>query len=359
MNLSVIAQIRYDAFTLDVDHTFPLQGVTALYGRSGCGKTTLLRVIAGLERPRGARVRYGDDVWQDDTHFVPLAKRRIGLVFQAHSLLPHRTVRGNLEYGYKRTPPTMRRTHVPDVCELLGIEHLLDRQVNQLSGGQCQRVALGRALLRSPQLLLLDEPLAALDTQTKREIMPFLARLAREAHVPIVLVTHVPDEVERLADRVAFMQEGRVERVEALRDALTRPDSPLFDEEGPVSVLEGTLGVPDEEGLCLFACEDVQLYVPDPGRTRDGGPYRLRIRAKDVILATQAPQGLSVVNQLPISIENVYDGARGESLVTARLSSGQPLLAQITTSSLRRLGLAIDTRCIALIKSLALHPPGE
>jgi molybdate transport system ATP-binding protein len=357
MNLEITARLQYGAFTLDVNNTFPLQGVTALFGRSGCGKTTLLRVIAGLERPRGARVRYGDQTWQGDASFVPLAKRRIGLVFQEHSLLPHRDVRGNLEYGYRRTAPDVRRLHLPEVAELLGIEDLLDRRIDQLSGGQRQRVALGRALLCSPQLLLLDEPLAALDTQTKREIMPFLNRLSREAGVPIVLVTHVPDEVERLADRVAFMHDGRVERVEDLHAALTRPNSPLFDEEGPVSVLAGALSAPDDEGLCQFECDGVSLRVPDPGGPPDRGPQRLRIRARDVILAVNDPKGISVVNHLPVTIEAVHPGPRGESLVVTRLSNGQALLAHITTASLRRLGLAAGGRCIALIKSLALHQP--
>ncbi len=355
MNLEVTARLHYDAFTLDVNDTFPLQGVTALFGRSGCGKTTLLRVIAGLERPRGARVRYGDQTWQGDSSFVPLAKRRIGLVFQEHSLLPHRDVRGNLEFGYKRTPPNRRRVHLPEVCGLLGIGNLLDRRIDQLSGGQRQRVALGRALLCSPQLLLLDEPLAALDTQTKREIMPFLTRLSREAGVPILLVTHVPDEVERLADRVAFMRDGRVERMEDLHDALTRPDSPLFDEEGPVSVLEGTLSAPEEDGLCRFACDGMTLRIPDPGGLYTSGLQRLRIRARDVILAVDNPRGISVVNHLPVVIEAAHPGPRGESLVVTRLANGQAVLAHITTASLKRLRLAPGSMAIALIKSLALH----
>ncbi len=358
MNLEVAVRLQLGTFTLAVDAAFPLSGVTALYGRSGCGKTTLLRVIAGLERTRGARVGYGDQVWQDDRVFIPLSRRRIGLVFQEHSLLPHRDVRGNLLYGYQRTPPAERRLHVPEVADLLGVGNLLDRRVDQLSGGQRQRIALGRALLTSPRLLLLDEPLAALDTQTKREIMPFLARLSREAGVPILLVTHVPDEVERLADRVAFMHDGRVERMENLHAALTRPDSPLFDEEGPVSVLEGTLSGPDDDGLCRFVQGGVTLRVPDPAGDAYRGPQRMRLRARDVILAVTPPEGISIVNQLPVVIDAVHPGARGESLVVTRLDNGQTLLAQITTASLRRLGLAAGDRCFALIKSLALHQAG-
>ena len=356
MKLNVTANLQLGTFALDVnDLSIPLQGVTALYGRSGCGKTTLLRVIAGLEHAPGARVCYGDQVWQEAQTFVPLAKRRIGLVFQEHSLLPHRNVRGNLDYGYKRTPAHLRRLHLPEVTALLGIDDLLDRRVDQLSGGQRQRVALGRALLSSPQLLMLDEPLAALDTQTKREIMPFLTRLSHEARVPILLVTHVPDEVERLADRVAFMHDGRVERIEDLHDALIRPDSPLFDEEGPVSVLEGELCTPDEEGLRPFKCDGVVLRVPDSTGMQNGGPQRLRIRARDVILATADPAQISVVNRVPVTVEAVHPSPRGESIILTRLANGQALLAQITTASLHRLGLTTGTPCIALIKSAALH----
>ncbi|HRJ24667.1 MAG TPA: molybdenum ABC transporter ATP-binding protein, partial [Thauera sp.] len=240
--LSVRALLQRTGFTLDIDAALPLAGVTALFGRSGCGKTSLLRVIAGLDRAAGAEVRFGDALWQYGRHFVPLHRRRIGLVFQEHSLLPHLGVRDNLLYGYRRTPPAERRLHLQEVVDMLDIGELLDRSIDRLSGGQRQRVSLGRALLTSPRLMLLDEPLSALDTATKREIMPFLSRLAAEAGMPIVMVSHAPDEVERLADRVVFMHAGRIERIETLRQALARADSPLFADAGAVSVLEGLPG---------------------------------------------------------------------------------------------------------------------
>ncbi|MBU2097872.1 MAG: ATP-binding cassette domain-containing protein, partial [Gammaproteobacteria bacterium] len=200
--LQIKVRLQRGDFTLNVDAQWPAAGVTALFGRSGCGKTTLLRVIAGLEKASAAQVSFADEAWQTADAFLPIEKRRIGLVFQEASLLPHLSVMDNLLYGYKRTPAAWRRMQPAAVIAMLGLDNVLDRRVDQLSGGQAQRVALGRALLASPQLLLLDEPLAALDTQTKREIMPFLSRLARESHVPIVLITHSPDEVQRLADRV-------------------------------------------------------------------------------------------------------------------------------------------------------------
>ena len=356
MNLAIQTRLSLGAFLLDVDVQLPIQGVTALFGRSGCGKTTLLRVIAGLERARDTHIRFGEEVWQQAGTFVPLPRRRIGLVFQEHSLLPHKTVRGNLEYGYLRTPPALRRLHLPAVVGMLDLAALLKRRVTQLSGGQRQRVALGRALLSSPRLLLLDEPLAALDTQTKREIMPFLVRLSRETGVPMILVTHVPDEVERLADRVAFMRDGRIERVETLQAALARPDSPLFDEEGPVTVLQGRLTEPNEDGLCRFASDGLSLWIPaQPGQASE--TQRIRILARDVSLALDDPHRISVLNHLPVEIVAIHPGTRGDSLVACRLENGQHLLAQVSSWSARRLGLKPEDKVFALIKTFSLHAP--
>ena len=353
MTLQVRAHWRRDAFELDVDCRLPLEGVTALFGRSGCGKTSLLRVIAGLERLRGAEVRLGDLVWQHDRQFVPLHRRRIGLVFQEHSLLPHLSVRDNLLYGYTRTPAAERRLHLDEVAAMLGIEGLLTRAIDQLSGGQRQRVSLGRALLTSPRLLLLDEPLSALDTQTKREIMPFLSRLASEAGVPIIMISHAPDEVERLADRVVFMREGRIERIETLREALARPDSPLFDEDGPASVLEGTLQAPADNGLRPFVTPAARLWLVGTAH-RPAGHARLRILARDVALALDPPERMSVLNQLPVTIVRIDPPADGRVTVACALGDGQALLAQITAWSAQTLALAPGAQVFALIKSVAL-----
>lgn len=353
MTLEVRTRWRRDAFELDVDLRLPLEGVSALFGRSGCGKTSLLRVIAGLERLRGAEVILGGQVWQRGREFVPLHRRRIGLVFQEHSLLPHLSVRDNLLYGYTRTPPAERRLHLDEVAAMLGIGDLLARSIEQLSGGQRQRVSLGRALLTSPQLLLLDEPLSALDTQTKREIMPFLSRLATEAGVPIIMISHAPDEVERLADRVVFMREGRIDRIETLREALARPDSPLFDEDGPASVLEGALEAPAENGLCPFVTPATRLWLVDAASRRPGRA-RLRILARDVALALDPPGRTSVLNQLAVTIERIDPVRDGRVTIACRLGDGQALLAQITAWSAQNLGLKAGAEVFALIKSVAL-----
>ncbi|WP_019021300.1 molybdenum ABC transporter ATP-binding protein [Thioalkalivibrio sp. ALE23] len=357
--LRIKARLERAGFTLDVDTAFPLQGVTALFGRSGCGKTTLLRIIAGLEHPPGAEVHFGATPWQSGKTFVPLHRRRVGLVFQESTLLPHLSVRGNLLYGYKRTPAPLRRLHLDEVADLLGIDDLLERRAEALSGGQRQRVALGRALLTSPDLLLLDEPLNALDTQTRREIMPFLARLSEETGIPTLLVTHAPDEVERLATRVAFMHDGQLERLEPLRDALARADSPLFREQGAVSVLQGELGPLDEHGLHPFGPPEARYRVPStPGTTNGAGSQaRLRIDARDVALALSAPDDVSVLNIVPVTIESLDEapGHHGHARILAicRQHDGQTLMAELTRLSAERLRLQPGTRAHALVKAVA------
>jgi len=354
MKLDIRTRLRREGFELNVDTTLPIEGVTALFGRSGCGKTTLLRVIAGLEQAHGAEVIFGDAVWQRGRHFTPLHKRGIGLVFQEHSLLPHLDVRGNLLYGYRRTPAGRRRLELTQVTDMLGIGGLLDRQVDRLSGGQRQRVSLGRALLTSPQLLLLDEPMAALDTQTKREIMPFLSRLASDSGIPIVMVSHVPEEVQRLADRVAFMRDGRIERVETLHESLARPDSPLFDDEGAASVLEATPGPLDRNGLRAFGPESVRFWIHTDQSGNDDRPKRLRIQARDVSLALEAPSRISIQNRLRVTIERIEPPHRQRVLVATRLDDGQLLMSEITPWAAQDLGLQPGQTVYALIKSVAL-----
>ncbi|MFT6492444.1 MAG: molybdate transport system ATP-binding protein [Porticoccus sp.] len=355
MMLRIQAHLRYGGdFELKVDHEWPLEGVTGLFGRSGCGKTTLLRLIAGLERIRGAAVRFGDQHWQQGRQFVPLHRRRIGLVFQEHSLLPHLSVQENLLYGYKRTPARIRRLHLPEVSAMLGIEDLLGRRIDQLSGGQRQRVSLGRALLISPQLLLLDEPMAALDTQTRREIMPFLGRMAAESAVPIIMVSHSPDEIERLADRIVFLQDGLIQRIETLHESLARPDSPLFDDAGAVSVLEGALGEAGEDGVRPFGPPEARLWIPRAGQACGSRPTRILIRARDVSLSLVDPHHISIQNHLPVTIERIDPPADSRCVVACRTADGQLVLAEVTLRAVSQLGLETGKSLYMLIKSVAL-----
>jgi molybdate transport system ATP-binding protein len=349
------ALLQRPGFTLDLDLKLPGHGVTALFGASGSGKTTALRILAGLEPATRARICVQGELWQDSSKnlFKPVHQRALGYVFQEASLFEHLNVQGNLQFGFKRTPAQERKQGWNDTLALLGINRLLTRWPHELSGGERQRVAIARALATSPRLLLLDEPMAALDRARKGEILPYLEQLQKQLALPIILVTHAVEEVTRLADRVIFMADGRVERVERLRDALARPDSPLFDEEGPVSLLHGRLHAADADGLSSFGNSLVRLRLSLPAATK-ASATRLRVLARDVSLATQPPQGLSILNQLPITITAIHPGAPGRVTVRCQLVDGQALLAEITHYSCEHLKLTIGMPAFALIKSVAL-----
>jgi len=218
--------IAYPAFRLQVDLDLPATGITAVFGQSGSGKTTLLRCLAGLERSSIGFLRLGSDVWQDESRgiFVPIYDRPVGYVFQEARLFPHLTVRSNLTYGLKRTQESERRISLEQVVDILGIAPLLERRPQKLSGGEQQRVAIGRALLTSPRLLLLDEPLSSLDTQRKREILPFIQRLHRELEIPALYVSHSASEILQLAQMVAILQDGKLVTMGPITEVFSRMD---------------------------------------------------------------------------------------------------------------------------------------
>lgn len=355
MSLQIKAQLRRTGLDIHVDAELPSEGVTALFGRSGCGKTSLLRIIAGLDRIAGAEVRFNDQPWQTRTDFVALEKRRIGLVFQGSSLLPHLGVRGNLLYGYHRTPSERRHQRPDAIIALLRLESLLARRIDELSGGQRQRVALGRALLASPQLLLLDEPLSALDSGSKREILPLLERLATETGVPIVYVSHAAAEIERLADHVALMEQGRIESIQTIQQALSRSDSPLFRNDGPASVLMGELCASEVPDLQLFrsGALTLRLALSGPAPALPAA-VRLRIGARDVSLALEPLNGISILNQLPFTIEATHARAEGRVIVSGRLANGEALLAEVSAWSARELALHPGKRLFALVKAVSV-----
>jgi molybdate transport system ATP-binding protein len=353
--LRVRLRIDRDAFRLDVDLALPQRGISALFGPSGSGKTTILRAIAGLERAPGGYVALGDDVWQDDARgvFVPVHRRALGYVFQEASLFPHLSVRANLEFGRKRVPAQDRRFALEPVTELLGIGGLLDRRPDGLSGGERQRVAIARALLASPRLLLMDEPLAALDLRRKQEILPYLERMHEELAVPIVYVSHAPDEVARLADHLVLLDEGQAVASGPLTETLARVDlPPSFADEAGV-VLETMLAGHEEDALSRLEFAGGALLV---GRRREtiGTHLRCRIHARDVSLVLERPQGSSIVNRLPAVVTAVAaTDTPGHVLVQLRIGDS-PLLARITERSRRELGIVPGLRLWAQIKGVAL-----
>lgn len=348
--LSIQTKLVRDNFTLEIPElTLPTTGVTALFGRSGSGKSTLLRVLAGLENKAVGRIQFNDQVWQDGKEFMPAQARGVGVVFQDGALFPHMTVRQNLQFALARAPRSQDLVEVARRCR---IDHKLGAPVPTLSGGEKQRVAIARALLSSPELLLLDEPLSALDTATKKEILPFLEELKDSLNLPMIYVTHAPAEVERLADRVVFLQQGRVDKVETLAEALSRADSPLFADEGVSSVLLAqveTLQAGDGLSCLCPSGSQCQLWLPEVAHA---GNYRVRIMAKDVGLSLSPPQDSSLLNVLKVTIERIEVNEQS-ALLTLRLGE-QTLFAQISLRSLRQLRLSVGMQVYALIKAMAL-----
>lgn len=348
--LSIQTKLVRDNFTLEIPElTLPTTGVTALFGRSGSGKSTLLRVLAGLENKAVGRIQFNDQVWQDGKEFMPAQARGVGVIFQDGALFPHMTVRQNLQFALARAPRSQDLVEVARRCR---IDHKLGAPLPTLSGGEKQRVAIARALLSSPELLLLDEPLSALDTATKKEILPFLEELKDSLNLPMIYVTHAPAEVERLADRVVFLQQGRVDKVETLAEALSRADSPLFADEGASSVLLAqveTLQAGDGLSCLCPSGSQCQLWLPEVAHA---GNYRVRIMAKDVGLSLSPPQDSSLLNVLKVTIERIEVNEQS-ALLTLRLG-GQTLFAQISLRSLRQLRLSAGMQVYALIKAMAL-----
>ena len=340
------------AFSLDVDLHLPGRGVTALFGPSGSGKTTLLRCVAGLERAPGGRLAVGGEVWQDGKTWVPTHRRPIGYVFQEASLFAHLSVLGNLRYGVKRVT-SARRVHLDQAIALLGISHLLDRKPDRLSGGERQRVSIARALAVSPRLLLLDEPLAALDPRRKGETLPYLERLHDELSIPVLYVSHASDEVARLADHLVVLESGRVLADGPLIDTLTRLDLPIRLGEDAGAVLDGTVGKVDRAWhLMRVDFAGGSLWVRDQGLT-PGRHVRGRVLARDVSLAKQ-PGTSSIQNVLRGRVDAVGDdGHTGLALVRVRVGETL-LLARLTKRALAALGVAPGRELWVQVKSVAL-----
>ena len=340
-------------FRLDAELSVPDRGVTAIFGPSGGGKTTLLRAIAGLERGPDGFLKVGHSIWQDADTFLPPHHRPLGYVFQEASLFSHLSVKGNLEYGYKRVAPSSRRVDPNQAAELLGVDSILDRDTEDLSGGERQRVAIARALLRSPELLLLDEPLTGLDLESKAEIVPYLERLHEELEIPVLYVSHAPDEVARLADHLVLLQDGRVLASGEIRQMLTRTDLPLSHGDDAEAILEATV-VGHDRNYELTHLEFAGGQFNVTRRDLEVGQIvRLRILARDVSLTLAHQTDTSILNIFPVTVEELAD--EGPAQVMVRLSAGgAPILSRITRRSADALQLAPGKQVFAQIKTVAL-----
>jgi molybdate transport system ATP-binding protein len=353
VTIEVRLKVDREDFRLDVELHLPSSGVTALFGPSGCGKTTLLRAIAGLDRQTGCYLRVGNDIWQDDRSFLAPHLRPLGYVFQEASLFEHLSVQGNLEYGVKRIPQTLQRIALDEAIELLQISQFLKRRPSSLSGGERQRVAIARALAVSPKLLLMDEPLAALDSNRKQEIIPYLETLHRELDIPIIYVSHQVEEVSRLADYLVLLESGQVAACGDIHDVFTRLDLPLSHENEAACLIEAVVSEHDDKYQLThleFPGGRITMAQMD---LSTGSPVRLRLAARDVSLTLEHQSGTSILNILPVTVD-ALDSLDKARVIVRLLAEDVPLLACITRKSSDDLQLVPGQRLFAQIKSIAL-----
>ena len=347
-------------FSLDVALQLPSRGVSAVFGPSGCGKTTLLRALAGLERAAG-HVSVNDEPWQDDRRglFVPTHRRPIGYVIQEAALFPHLSVRGNLDYGLRRSAQAGSREALEQAVDLLGIGALMARGTATLSGGERQRVAIARALATQPRLLLMDEPLAALDAERKADILPYLERLHTTLAMPIVYVTHAMDEVARLADHLVLLREGRALAAGPTHELLSRADLPLARRDDAGVVLDAR--VEEHDGryqMMRIGVAGASLWVGG-SHAALGESVRAAVLARDVSVTREPAQQTSILNVLPVTLESMHaDG--GTVMLRLRLAAPSPhdapayLLARITHKSCDALALKTGDALWAQVKGVAL-----
>ncbi len=342
-------------FRLAASFSAPARGVTALFGRSGSGKSTVLRCVAGLEHASQGLLRVNGDVWQDSGQgvFVHPHERPIGYVFQEPGLFPHLSVRRNLEYGWKRIAVTERRVAMDQAVELLGLQHLLNRDPGRLSGGERQRVAMARALLTSPRLLLMDEPLSALDVTSKKEILPYLERLHDELAIPVLYVSHSPEEVARLADHVVLLENGEVTHSGTLEEAFSRLDLPLAgDAEGGAVVDTVVAGHDDHYQLTHLEFPGGRFAVS----RRDlpvGHHLRLRVPAINVSITLDHAADTSILNIFPARVMDMAE-VNGSKVMVRLDTGGAVLLSLVTRMSADHLGLSAGKQVFAQVKSVSL-----
>ena len=347
-------KLDYPGFALDVDLVLPGRGVIAVFGPSGSGKTTLLRCVAGLQRVVNGQLTVNGDTWQDGAYFRSPHRRALGYVFQEASLFPHLTVRGNLDYGMTRIPAGERKVSLDRAIELLGIGELIERKPAGLSGGERQRVAIARALLTSPRLLLMDEPLAALDLARKQEIMPYLETLHTELEIPILYVSHSPDEVGRLADHLVVLDAGRAAASGPMMETLARLDLPIRLGEDAGVVLEGRIAERDERWrLARVNCSGTDFWIRDSGHAV-GHAVRVRILARDVSIALSHTTNSSILNIIAATVLEIGDDNHPAQVLVKLKLGASPVLARVTRRSVELLGLAPGSKAYAQIKAVAL-----
>lgn len=345
-------KVQLESFMLDANFSIPDRGITVVFGPSGSGKTTLLRAIAGLEKSDKGFLKIGDSVWQKGEDFLATHKRQIGYVFQDAALFDHLDVKGNLNFVIKRAIG-LKEDFIESIHNLLEIKTLLNRKTTQLSGGERQRVAIARALLTNPKILLLDEPLSALDLKRKNEILPYLDSIHNDLEIPILYVTHSQDEMSRLADHLLLIEDGNIVGSGPVNDMLTRFDMPLSHGGDAVSIIEAEVLKRDSEfNLMHLDFLGGQFIVPDNGfpvQTK----VRIRVVARDVSLTKSKQVDTSILNIFPAMVQEIVN--EGEAQVMVRLQIKETiLLACITRKSSYKLRLEKGSEVFVQVKSVAI-----
>lgn len=352
MSLSVSLSHRYEGFHLDLAFEAG-PGVTAIFGPSGAGKSTVAQAIAGLLRPDQGRVSMNDRVLMDDTTFVPASKRRVGYVFQDGRLFPHMNVAKNLRFGVRFAPKAHDASHETKIVEMLGLQALLERRPHQLSGGEKQRVALARALLSQPEVLLLDEPLSALDEPRKEAILPYLERLRDQVSMPIIYISHSVAEVARLADQMIILKAGQKVADGPLEEVLSDPAAlPFVGVREAGSVLTARVEEHCKDGLSRLSISGGELHLPGISASV-GERVRVRILAQDVLISLDEPRGLSSRNVVPVEVSALHRGY-GPGVAVQLVTGQDRLLARITARAAEEMALRPGVQCFAILKATAV-----
>ncbi len=344
-----IARSQILNFDLDIDAT----GITAIYGASGCGKTSLLRALAGLDRHNNSNLQVGDETWQSSEIFLAPHQRNIGYVFQEANLFDHLDVMKNIAYGYNRTAPADRKISLPRVIELLGLKNLLNSKPALLSGGERQRVAIARALAKNPALLLMDEPLSSLDQNRKDELLPYIERLNKDMNIPIIYVTHSSDEIARLADQLVLIEDAVIKAAGPISEVLTRFDLSLAHRRHAESIIFASAESYEEKFQINVVNSDIGQFIIPGNRLNTDLALRLRLVAQDISITLEQQSDTSILNIFPAVVDELY--REDNALLTVRLLINNfPVLAKITLKSADNLKLEKGKAVFAQIKGVAV-----
>lgn len=355
LKLQIKHRHQVSSFTLEIDTTLPNTGVTAIFGPSGSGKTTLLRCIAGLETHNQSHISLNNDIWQNKNTSLPAYKRPIGYVFQEANLFPHLTAKENLEFAIRRADQSHTIITFDEAVSLLEIAPFLSQYPAQLSGGERQRVAIARALLIQPKLLLMDEPLAALDNRLKQEILPYLERLCHSTNIPILYVSHSLDEVIRLADYLLVLEKGKVQEEGEIQPLLSKLGTSFSSHQDASVVVSGKITKQSAEwGLSWLSFGEHSIIIKQ-GSEQVGDTLRLRIQSRDVSLSLSSQSDSSILNRLTVTLDEMAEDIQEPNMILVRLLAGNtPILAKVTALSAHKLKLKKGQSLIAQIKSVAL-----